>query len=367
MKKPAFLFICITFNLFGTLNVNHLSLEEKIGQLLIVHFHGEIANNEARTLIQDLKVSGIIFYNWANSLNSFFQVQQLCHGLQQLTKNSKNQIPLFLTLDQEGGRVRRLTHDFYPIPSYATIAKSMKDHEVLFLSRQVAKELKKAGINMNLAPVVDVNSNPFNPVIGDRSFSADPYTVSRLSKLMLQGFQNEGLIGTLKHYPGYGDVELDPHEDLPICHKTLEELQEIELKPYYELGQNADVIMTAHLLVPALDPINCATISAKILSYLRDKIGFNGIIMADSLIMEGVIRQSGTIEQAAVDAINAGCDILLLGGKLLNGEKKGLELTVEDVKKIYLHLIDAVKNKQISEDRIDQAIKRILHLKALYL
>ena len=180
---------------------------------------------------------------------------------------------------------------------------------------------------MNLAPVVDVDSNPNNPVIASRSFGADPERVAAFGARALSGYKEAGVIATLKHFPGCGDVAVDPHEDLPVIRKTKEELERVELLPFARLASSADAIMTAHILVPALDPDHCATLSKKTLAYLREIIGFDGVIVADSLVMEGVVKQCGTVDEAAILALEAGCDFLILGGKLLVGARAGFELT----------------------------------------
>jgi beta-N-acetylhexosaminidase len=360
------LIIGISIYSFADFRKEDLSLEEKIGQILLVHFNGEVATEEARELIQDLHVGGVIYYNWANRLDSPSQVKELSNGLQEYVKQTKHQIPLFIAVDQEGGRVCRLRNGFSFIPSSQVIATTYNDDEAYRLGKLIAKELIQVGINMNLAPVVDVNSNPKNIVIGDRAYSNDPLCVEHFANIFVKAFQEEGLIGTLKHYPGYGEVVVDPHEDLPMNCKSLDELEQVELFPYKKLATSCDVIMTAHILVPAFDPKKCATLSKQAISYLRHSIGFDGVVMADSLIMEGVVNQCGSVDQVVIEALNAGCDILMLGGKLLNGEKKGFELNLEDIKRIQRRLIDAIESGEVSIERLDAAVEKVLRLKNRY-
>jgi beta-N-acetylhexosaminidase len=223
------------------------------------------------------------------------------------------------------------------------------------------RELLAVGINMNLAPVVDVNSNPRNPVIGDRSFGSDPEVVIAYGAKALSGYRQAGIISTLKHFPGHGDVEVDSHEDLPIVSKSKEALERCELLPFAKLEASADAMMTAHIFVPALDPEHCATLSEKTLTYLRNTIGFQGAIVADSLVMGGILKQVPTVDEAAIRALQAGCDILLLGGRLLNGEQ--VELTASDVQRIHSSIVQAVQTGRVSEARLNQAVERILKLK----
>jgi len=258
--------------------LQEMSLEEKVGQLLMVHFNGETANEDARVLIQESKVGGIIYYNWSNGLSSPLQVMTLSAELQKLAKKNRFEIPLLIAADQEGGVVARLQKGFTCFPGNRALGETKDCSYAKAAFFAMGQELQAVGINMNLAPVVDVNSNPKNPVIGVRSFGDDPELVSAFGKQALEGLKQAGVISTLKHFPGYGDVAVDPHEDLPIIRKSKEELEKIELVPFTKLASFADAIMTAHILVPAFDADHCSTLSEKTLSYLRDTIGFKGVI-----------------------------------------------------------------------------------------
>lgn len=324
-----------------------MTLEEKVGQLFMVCFKGEEINDDARTLVQDLKVGGIIYYNWANGLHSRDQVRTLSEDLQAHAK-----VPLLIAVDQEGGRVARLTFTKFP--------SNQEVKDPLETAFSIGEELKSVGINMNLAPVVDVNSNPENPVIGDRSFSSDPKEVVTCGKAALDGYKKAGVIATLKHFPGHGDTYVDSHGDLPVVNKSLRELEKAELLPFKELHSSA--IMTAHLLVPAIDPEFPATLSKKTLDYLRVEIGFQGVIVSDSLTMEGVLKKAGSVEEAAIQAILAGCDLLIFGGRRLNEEQT--ELGVAEIQQIHRAVVKAALHGRISQERIDEALQRVLHLKS---
>ncbi len=342
-----------------------MTLEEKVGQLLMVHFQGEIANDDARLLIQDIKVGGFIYYNWSNGLTSPAQVGSLSSSLQKLAEKNQNPLPLLIAVDQEGGRVARLKEGFTIFPSNLLVAESGDPSLAEKNAFTSGNELRAVGINVNLAPVVDINSNPENPVIGCRSFGARPEVVVAFAERALKGYHRAGLLTTLKHFPGHGDVKVDSHAELPKVLKSKEELERMELYPFAKLASQTDIIMTAHLLVPALDPVQCSTLSSKTLSYLRNVIGFDGVIMTDSLVMAGVLEKCITVEEAAIQALNAGCDILLLGGKQLIKGKSDLELTVRDIQKIHEAIIHAVKSGRVSVEKLDCSVKRILLLKAL--
>ncbi len=359
---------CVSVELCpGSTLTNNMSLEEKAGQVLMVHFHGKFANEEAKTLIQDTKVGGIIYYNWANGLNSPQQVQELSSGLQKLVLVNRIPIPLLIATDQEGGVVSRLTDGFTIFPGNGALGVTGDVQLAEKAACAMGLELRAVGINMNLAPVVDVNSNSRNPVIGIRSFGATPETVIAFGEKALCGYNEAQIIATLKHFPGYGDVAVDPHEDLPVIHKSIEDLQRGELLPFEKLASSADAIMTAHLLVPSLDAENCSTLSEKTLTYLKEVIGFKGVIVADSLIMGGVLKKCHTVDEAVIRALSAGCDLLILGGKFLNGEHVGFELTVADVQRIHQSIVTAVKTGRISEARLNQAVEKIVKLKMKYL
>ena len=348
-------------------DVKDLSIEEKVGQLLMVHFNGMSANDEANILIQQAHVGAFIYYNWANTLKSPAQVQKLSNGLQRIAQKCRHAIPLLIAVDQEGGVVSRLNHGFTQFPGNSALAIAKQPQLAEACAFACGEELSAVGINLNLAPVVDVNSNPLNPMIGIRAFSNNPEEVARLGLLTLQGYKKANIIATLKHFPGHGDTTTDSHIGLPVVNKSLQDLNAVELLPFSQLAASADAIMTAHILIPALDHKYCATLSRIILDgMLRQKLHYKGVIISDSLIMEGLLKNAGNIENAAIMAINAGCDILILGGKQLNGENIGFELTLKDVLALHKKITDAVLSKKISMERLDDAVQRILELKKKY-
>lgn len=343
--------------------INHLTLEEKVGQLLMVHFHGQEVNEDARLLINDLHVGGIIYYNWSNGLHSPRQIQQLSDGLQELAKQNKSALPLLIAIDQEGGVVSRLTQGFTLFSGNKALGMTEDPRLAEQCAEAMGKELLQIGVNLNLAPVADIHSNPKNPVIGLRSFGETAERVTSFSRAALTGYHKAGILTALKHFPGHGDVDVDSHVDLPVLNKSLDELKKVELLPYQELIDQTDTILTAHLMVPTLDPFFCSTLSKNTLDYLKNEMGFKGVIISDSLVMEGLLKNCASIDEAAIQAINAGCDLLLLGGKQLIDEKKNLELNVRDIHRIHVALVHAVQSGKISIKRLDEAVQKILNLK----
>lgn len=343
-----------------------LTLFEKVGQLMIVSFHGETANTDAQRLIQELHIGGIIYYNWANGLNTLAQIKKLSANLQQLAQLTRLKIPLLIAVDQEGGKVARCPITKFP----GNQALGLTNHPELAKTSAytIGTELLAIGVNTNLAPVVDINSNPLNPVIGSRSFGDTPELVAIFGTQALAGYHAAGIITTLKHFPGHGDTNTDSHLDLPVVNKSLPELQMTELYPFAQLASQTDMIMTAHMLVPALDPEYCTTLSRKTLNYLRTQIGFNGVIITDSLVMAGVLKQTNqSVAEAAIQALIAGHDIVLLGGRQLMGAFLEKELTLADIQHIQQTIIESIKSGRISEAQIDQSVQRVLNLKQKYL
>jgi beta-N-acetylhexosaminidase len=339
--------------------ISEMSLEEKVGQLLVAHFNGQVVNEEAEVLLDQVHVGGIIYYEWANGLVSPFQVQQLSNGLQRGSK-----IPLFIGIDQEGGRVSRLKEGFTSFCSNGVVGMTGDPAFAEQVAFAMGEEMRAVGVNLNFAPVVDVSASIQEPITNMRSFGCSPELVVLFGERALHGFHRACLLATLKHFPGLGDAALDPHLDLPVIDKALDHLYDRELYPFRELVQMTDCIMTAHVLVPALDPCKCATLSPLILQdYLRDRLGFKGLIISDSLIMEGLLKQVPSVEEATIQAFEAGCDLLLLGGKRLLEGQKGFELNVQNVKEIHGALIQAVRAGRISEARVDESVKRILCVK----
>lgn len=364
--KIFFLFF-LKFGLYveAGIDLSKMSMEEKVGQILMVHFVGDKVNDDARFLVEDLHVGGIVYYNWANGLNSPTQVQSLSRSLQDLAMNGSNGVPLFIAADQEGGLVSRLQEGYTVFPGNRALKEAGDLSLVQPYFEVMGQELKRTGVNFNFAPVVDVNIQPNNPIIGIRSFGEDAKIVTDYAQKAVEGLKNAGVIATLKHFPGHGDVLKDSHYDFCSIEKSERELEQVELHPFRQLSKDVDVIMTAHLLVKALDPIYCSTLSKKTLDYLREKIGFTGVIITDSLTMDGVLKCGNSISQIAIDAFNAGADILLFGGKSLVGSNTP-ELRIDEIKKIRDDLLEAVQTGQISITKLDASVARILGLKDKY-
>ena len=235
-------------------------------------------------------------------------------------------IPLLIAVDQEGGVVNRLKNGFTLFPSNYAVGLSGELGWGKECARIMGQELKAVGVSMNLAPDADVCTNRSNPVIGIRAFSSDPSEVAFWVSSALQGYREAGIVAALKHFPGHGDASVDSHEAVPLIPKNRDELDRCELLPFRELAGEADAILTAHLMFPALDPDHCATFSKKIMEgVLREEFNFQGVIMTDSLAMQGILSQCSSLEEAVLKSLEAGHDLILLGGKQLLATQNGLE------------------------------------------
>jgi beta-N-acetylhexosaminidase len=341
-----------------------MTIEDKVGQLIMTYFNGEEANHLAEKLIIEARIGGIIYYDLTNGLKNPEQVKNLSAGLQKLAK--ENQLPpLFIAIDQEGGRVARLKEGFTQFPSSEAIGKSGNVELAFEQGKRMSKELLDVGINMNFAPVVDVNSNPDNPVIGSRAFGSDPKVVAAFGLAAVRGYIKGGVLPVIKHFPGYGEVSADPHYSLPTVYKTKEELDRVELYPFGVISKETPVIMTAHMMLPLIDPNSPATLSVKIIGQiLREEMEYDGLVVTDSLVMNAIYGDGRDIIDVSIRAFLAGHDILLFGGREFSGAR---DMTAEDhvaeIIRIHHGLVEAVKSGIISEERIDQSLERIRRYK----
>ncbi|MDQ6659756.1 MAG: glycoside hydrolase family 3 protein, partial [Chloroflexota bacterium] len=260
--------------------------------------------------------------------------------------------------DQENGMVQRLGSAVTSFPGNMALGAIGSEHLVYDVALATGRELKALGINMNLAPVVDVNNNPANPVIGVRSFGEDPYQVARLTAAAVKGYRKAGVMTSLKHFPGHGDTAVDSHLVLPSIPHTLERLEAIELVPFRSgIEAGADSVMIAHLHIPALMPCQeqAATLSSAVVQeLLREKLGFEGVIISDCLEMKAISETVG-VGQGAVLALQAGIDLILVS-HLYPRQQASIEA-----------LLAAVQAGVISRQTVKQAAERVLKLKEQFL
>ena len=284
-----------------------LSTRDKIGQLFLFGFTGTSVTPDLASFLKEYKPGGVILFS--RNLESVDQIVQLTNDLQQSSPHS----PLLIAVDQEGGRVSRLPKRFTIFPPCDVLGRCNSTELAYAAAATIAKELRVVGINMNMAPVLDVNSNPDNPVIGDRAFGSTPDLVSELGWATAAGLQDYQVVACGKHFPGHGDTNADSHKELPIVEVPRERLDLIELPPFrHAVAQGVASVMTAHVLYRALDEKLPATLSSMIITdLLRHNMRYDGMVLTDDLEMHAIIDHYG-IEDAAVRAVLAGCDVLLI-------------------------------------------------------
>ena len=329
--------------------IKTLTIDEKIGQMIISGFDGTNYSEEISNLINQNKVGGLILFG--RNINSTEETAALIEEI----NNQNNSIPLFISIDEEGGSVTRLPGDGDIFPSAMSIGEQNDTQIAYDNGNRIGSKLKSIGINMNHAPVLDIFSNPNNTVIGDRSFGSNPEIVSSMGLSTMRGMEDAGVIPTVKHFPGHGDTEVDSHYGLPIVYKDYEELDSFEFIPFKEAIQNnCEVIMVSHIILNEIDDISPASLSKDVVTgILRGKMGYNQVIMTDDMAM-GAITNYLSVEEASVKSIEAGCDIILLG----NAEEC-VDKVIDDVK-------EKIINNEISEERINESVYRILKLKEKY-
>lgn len=331
--------------------IDQMTLEEKVGQLLVIGVEGTSFSSEMDNLIRNYHVGGVIIMG--RNVATTNEMLQLINGIKKA--NEHNKIPLFLSVDEEGGRVSRLPVGIPKLPTSAQIGK-LNDESVSYRAgTYLAGVLNEFGYNMNFAPVLDVNSNPRNPVIGNRSFGSDPYQVAKLGISTMHGMMDNGIIPVVKHFPGHGDTVVDSHKALPKVETTLEALRNVELVPFQKaIEEGADAVMVAHILFPALDPDYPSSMSKAIITgLLRNEMKFEGVIITDDLTM-GAIANDYTIPEAAVQSFIAGSDQLLV--------VRDYEVQLNT----FNAFIKAIESGEITEERLNESVKQILTLKEKY-
>lgn len=335
--------------------VGSMSIDEKIGQIAMVGIDGPELTPSDEEFISKYRVGNAVFLG--RNIVSPSQAQSLTHRFQEIASRRRHPVGFLLSMDQEGGVVARLTRGETVFPGNMALGATRSEEYARRAAEVTADEMTALGFNMNLAPVLDINNNPRNPGIGVRSFGEDVSLVTRLGVAMIRAYQRSGVVATAKHFPGKGDVTVDSHLDLPTVAHSKERLASVELAPFEEaIRAGVEAIMTAHVFFPAVEPEPAipATLSRSVLTgLLRDELGFEGVVLTDDLFM-GAIRKRFTTGEAAVRALDAGADMVLL---CHNQAEQGAALDA---------VRDAVRKGTLSEERLDEAVGRVLALKARY-
>lgn len=313
MKKLLLAVVCLmcALPLAAQTRFEDLSPEEQLGQTLVVFVDVDSAEL-VRPAIEQGKIGGVLI-QWGNY--SLAETKKLVDKLQTWAANSPHKIPLFISIDYEGGTVYTpITLGFDYLPTNMMLSAARDEEGAATIAYLAGLELRRAGVHINFSPVLDVNSNPHNPIIGVRSFGSDPASVTRMGGALINGFKAADIVSVVKHFPGHGDTSADSHYDVPVVRASYSQLQKIHLAPFEAaVKQGVPGVMTGHILYPALDNKNVATFSRPILQdLLRGTMGFKGLIVTDSLDMKSATSYC-SIPGCAVRALESGADMILLG------------------------------------------------------
>lgn len=319
-----------------------LATRRDIGQLLIGSFKGTTLPVEWRSLAKDFDLGGAILF--ARNVEAPEQVAELSSETEALGRS----MPLWVSIDQEGGRVARLKEPFTRWPPMATLGRARSEELAERFARALAQEVAAVGITLDYAPVLDIHTNPKNPVIGDRALAERAEEVARLGRVIVRTLQNEGVAACGKHFPGHGDTNQDSHFELPLVEHPPDRLRAVEFEPFRAaIKERVAFIMTAHVHVPALDAERIATLSPRVVQHiLREELGYDGVILSDDLEMKAVSARL-PVPSAAVQAIQAGCDGVLICSGDVDIQAAALEAVVK-----------AVESGEISAARLDDAFRR---------
>ncbi|KAJ5390555.1 uncharacterized protein N7496_001623 [Penicillium cataractarum] len=329
-------------------------LQKQVGQLFAVGFHGHTPSPEIKTLIHDYHVGGIVLFS--RNFQSASELRALTLALQNEARSAGHAQPLFIGIDQENGLVTRILPPIAPqIPGPMALGAA-HDPELAYRAGKATGEiLNFFGVNMNYAPVCDINSEPLNPVIGVRSPGDDPEFVGRFASATARGLREKKIVPSVKHFPGHGDTAVDSHYGLPVIPKTRDQLERCELIPFRRaVAEQVETVMTAHISLPSIDDKFPATLSPKALGILRNDMGYDGMVITDCLEMNGIRATFGT-EQGSVLALQAGSDSIMICHTF--------EVQVGSITKV----CDAIQSGAIESSRLADACRRVAHVKDKFL
>lgn len=327
------------------------SIRRDIGQLLIGSLPGTSVPPEFRSLAREFQMGGVTLF--ARNVEAPEQVAELAYDLQ----GTAGDLPLWVAVDQEGGRVARLKSPFTVWPPMATLGRSGNADLASRFAAALAAELKAVGITLDYAPVLDIHTNPKNPIIGDRALGENADTVARLGAAIVRALQENGVAACGKHFPGHGDTSVDSHLDLPLVEHPPDRIRRVECVPFRAaVDAGVAFIMTAHILIPSIDEERPATLSPRVVqTLLREEIGFGGVIVSDDLEMKAIAR-SYPVPEAGIQAIAAGCDAVLICSGNLDMQAATLEA-----------MVHAVEEGRIPYKRFDDALTRLRRAKERFL
>lgn len=339
--------------------VNSMSVEEKIDQMMMLAIDNVADNgktvrftnvNEAtKNFLNKHQIGGIILFEY-NMVNKE-QTLKLTKDIQSLSKNNR----FFIAVDQEGGKVSKIPTN-NKTKSAREIGNTKDSKNAFIAGSTIGGDFEELGLNLDFAPVMDVDTNPDNPIIGNRAFSNDEKVVAEFGVEFIKGLQSKGILATAKHFPGHGDTSGDSHKELVKVLHSIDRIEKVELYPFKKaIENNVDMIMVGHIVVPALDDDKTpATLSKSIITdLLKENMGFKGVVITDAFNM-GAISKNYNIKDAVEKSINAGADIILMPATVVPGGNE------KDYEELVSYIKDKVIKGEISEDRINDAVTRIL-------
>jgi beta-N-acetylhexosaminidase len=321
-----------------------------IGQLAITGFAGRSIPQDLRLLAREFDLGGVVLFG--RNVEAPEQVAEMSRDAQALA----SELPLWVSVDQEGGRVARLKTPFTVWPPMLTLGRSGDERLAERFARALAAELRAVGISLDFTPVLDILTNRANPVIGDRALGEQAEDVARLGAAIIQALQSEGIAACGKHFPGHGDTSTDSHHELPVVDHPPDRIERVELVPFRAaVAAGVACIMTAHILIPALDDQRPATLSPRVIRMIKEDLRFQGLVLTDDLEMKAIRGKYGLAE-AAISAIAAGCDVVLLCGPDPGAQVAALEA-----------LIHAVEDGTLPVKRVEDALARQRRVKERFL
>lgn len=321
---------------------------KELGQLIFTGISGTSLTEQEKEFIENSNIGGVILFK--HNYSDPAQLAELVNDIQVL----RDEYPLFISVDQEGGRVKRFQSHFTQFPSMFEIGSKNSPKLTFEVHKLMAEELKLCGINLDFSPCADVWTNENNNVIGDRAFSKDPFEVEKHVSAAIRGLHTGNVLGCAKHFPGHGNTTKDSHYDLPYVTKSLDELRKVELIPFVKASKSrVEFIMMSHLVVDAIDKELPCTLSSKAYRFCREELKYKNLIITDDMEMKAIEDHFST-SKAAVMAINGGADLLIYR-------------SMEKAKEAYNALTEAVKVQEIKRSTIDDRVKRIHRCKKTFL
>lgn len=333
------------------MEIKELSTQEKIGQMIIIGMDTNYITERVKVMITQYKIGGIILYR--KNFNTYQDMLALIRQLKELNKTNK--IPLWIAIDQEGGRVNRMPKEILNLPSANQIATKRNREEVEKSAEIIGKMLKQSGYNLNFAPVLDIKRFEDKHAIGDRCYGDNKEDVIKYGIAVMKKMQEQGILPVIKHFPGHGATNQDSHYFLPVIKKKIEQIEKEDMYPFEKaMKEGADAVLVGHLLIKNITGIYPASLSRKfIVKYLKRKYRYKGLIITDDLKMRAIKFIYGT-NLAVKKAFEAGNDIIVF------------RFNQEEEKRVIEKLISQVEEGKLKESRINRSVKKIIEMKQKY-